>query len=85
MGVKQSLPNPLHHTLYIPQHFIIPKSQHAKTLHLQTRRAHRIISKPLGMLSAIHFDDQLAFNTNEIGDVISKRMLTTKFVPLDLP
>ena len=53
----------------IPKYFIVPKSQHTKTLRLQPGSPALIFFNLLVMLASIHFDNQALFKADKINDV----------------
>jgi hypothetical protein len=66
LSALQCLLDNQQNTLGVFQHVVIPKSDNAISTRLKPLRADTVI---VGMLSAIHLDDQLSFGTKEIGNV----------------
>ena len=62
-------------------HYVkIPKSQDTKALRAQELVSAQIVRCLIDMLTAIEFHDDGDFKTNEIADIVTNRMLSTKFV-----
>jgi len=57
---------------------IVPESQHAKALLVQPGTSLRIVVFLRRMLTAIKLDDEVRGQANEVNDVGSESMLTTK-------
>ena len=63
------------------QDFVVPKPQYGKAMLLQIAGALCVVSGLFSVLSAVNFDCQLCFGTDEIKDVCTQRLLTAEFVP----
>ena len=63
------------------QDFVVPKPQYGKATLLQVAGALRVASSLFSVLSAVNFDCQLRFDTDEIKDVCTQRLLAAEFVP----
>ncbi|HEY3779134.1 MAG TPA: hypothetical protein VGL35_13860 [Rhizomicrobium sp.] len=63
--------------------FQIPEPENTKTLAFQEFAANAIMFDifGLGMLAAVEFDDQLRFETHEVGDIRADRLLSPELVP----
>ena len=63
---------------------MIPKSQHAKAIPLQLRRAISMVPPPHIMLAAIQLDNQFLLEADEINGVCSDRRLPAKLPAAEL-
>ena len=63
------------------QDFVVPKPQYGETMLLQVVAALCVVSGLFSVLSAVYFNHQLCFKTDEIKDVCTQRLLTAEFVP----
>ena len=63
------------------QDFVVPKPQYGETMLLQVASTLCVVSGLFSVLSAVNFDCQLCFGTDEIKDVCTQRLLTAEFVP----
>ena len=63
------------------QDFVVPKPQYGKVMLLRIAGALCVVSGLFSVLSAVNFDCQLCFGTDEIKDVCTQRLLTAEFVP----
>ena len=66
------------HPFEIPQYIIIPESDYFESLSFQPRRSRGVFLDVLGMLAAIHFDDQAVSQAAEVHDVVADRVLAAK-------
>jgi hypothetical protein len=67
----------LQHTLGIRKHVVVPEADHAPALLHQVSVANGI-ARRLSVLTTIDFDNQLAFDAREVGEIGRYRMLPTK-------
>jgi hypothetical protein len=65
----------------VTQNFIIPEPQHAKPLIFEPSRTPAVCFA-MGVLSAIHFDNETSFKGHEIHDVSSDHRLSLELDPL---
>lgn len=63
---------------------MIPESQCNKTLVTQPSVSLFIMKRLFSVLTAIEFDNQPFLQTYEINNVITQRLLSSKFKPIDL-
>jgi hypothetical protein len=68
----------LHDLFGSQQHIMVPKPNDTPSITLQPFGASVVVSV-LEVLAPIQFDDELAFQTREIGEVGTDRMLTPEF------
>src|SRR6202035_1418953 len=61
----------------IPHHLVVPKSQYAIAVRREPAIA-TLVGYGVGVLPAVHFDDQAPFEADEVGDKSSDRNLTAK-------
>ncbi len=74
------LPN----TTDIAQHFVVPESEHTKSLATHEIIASRIVCACLGVLTSIHFDHYQCLHAGEVGDVGAEAYLPAEFVAIEL-
>jgi len=55
------------------------KAQHRKALRTEKCIPHSIVFLLLGMLRAIHFNNQLRIQTRKVRDIAAQRMLAAEF------
>jgi hypothetical protein len=70
-------------TFEIAKNLIVPKSKHPKSIGGQATISYRVCYG-LAVLSAVHLNDEQPFAANEIANVIANRLLSYKFMPVDL-
>jgi len=71
-------------TIHICQNITIPEAQHAKPFGFKKQISVMVIFSLIMMLHAIRFDNQFAFQTDEIRNVRPNPCLPTKFCPFNL-
>ena len=62
---------------------MIPKSNHAITHYLEIFSPPQVVRDRLGMLATIDLDDNIGLQAEEIHDVGSKDLLTSKLDPVE--
>jgi hypothetical protein len=67
--------------ILVLQEFGIPETHDAKALGLEERVSLGIIFSLFSVLTAVQFNNELCFNTNEISDVTTNRILPLELVP----
>jgi hypothetical protein len=78
LALLQRLDDACQHSFEIPQYIIIPESDYFESVSFQPRGPGRVSLDVLGMLAAIHFDDQAVSQAAEVHDVVADRMLAAK-------
>jgi hypothetical protein len=81
----QRVENHFDHPFLVPQHFVVPESQDAKSLCFEPRGTNLIIALRFGMRGPIELDDEPFSEANEIGDVTVDRLLAAETESLELP
>ncbi len=81
--LHQGSANTLQHRVRISKHFMIPKSKHAITQYLDIFSPSQVVRDLLGMLATIDLDDNFGLQAEEIHDVGSKDLLTSKLDALE--
>ncbi len=76
--------NGLDHAVGVAQHVVVPKAQNPITLRFEPHGSFGIMSDSIGVLAAVHFDDESRSETDEVGNVGTERRLPPKAVALDL-
>jgi hypothetical protein len=84
-GISQSSDNQVNDSIDVLKYIVMPKSQDIKTLIPQPSISLNIVSNLLAMLSAVDLNDQSFFQTNEVNDVASQRLLPAKLKTVYLP
>ncbi len=64
----------------LTEHFVIPETQHSKSIFLNFRSSLRIASRILRMLTTVNLDHQPRFKTNKIHNKTGKRVLAAKLI-----
>jgi hypothetical protein len=79
-GVQRRLHNRQHHAICVAHHFIRPKPLDAIALRVEPLRPPRVVRylRFFAMLTAINFNNEPPFETNEVSDVNSNWMLAAK-------
>jgi hypothetical protein len=72
------------HALDIAENIVVLEPKHAVTFLTQAAISYRVRSRRI-VLSAIDLNNQTAFATDEIADVVCYRVLTHEFMSIDLP
>jgi hypothetical protein len=80
----QRIQNHLDHTLDILEYFVVPEPQYHESRLLQPLCPRQIVSRLIGVLAAVEFDDQLPFQAGEIEYEAAERMLPFELAALQL-
>ncbi len=84
MGVvlvfHRSLNDP-NHSIDVFHHIVIPESNHLIAQRLKVLCSFRVVLGLIYVLASIQLDDELLFDTAEIGDKVTNGMLTSKIHP----
>ena len=83
-ALNHQLINSLHYRLSLRQHLVVPESQYAEALRFQPARTLFILGVLQRMVTAINFENNLAFETDEINNVLTDRLLASEFRAVDL-
>jgi hypothetical protein len=67
----------------IAKHIVVPETKHSVTFLAQTTISYRIRGRPV-VLSTIDFNNQKSFTAHEIADIAAYRLLSHKFMSIDL-
>ena len=76
--------NGFDHAVGVAQHVVVPKAQNSITSRFEPHGPFGITSDLIGVLAAVHFDDETRGETDEVGNVGTERRLPPKAVALDL-
>jgi hypothetical protein len=76
--------NGFHDYLEITQYLVVPEPEHLKPRLTQNAIAGLISHSSLDVLTTIHLDNELRIETDEVEDVVSIRMLTSKLETINL-
>src|SRR5580700_3706233 len=80
----ESVGNQGHDTVQILQHLVVPEPQHAIPVRGKPAIP-ALIGQRIGMLAAVHLDDQPPFETDEVGDETPDGSLTAKLETCKAP
>jgi len=67
------------------QHLIVPEPDHLESIRFHASCSLLIVDDACGMLSAVHFNDQLSLMRSEVSEVRTNRHLSTKSNSSNLP
>ena len=83
----QRIPDGFLDRFELGQNLIVPKTQYRESRALQRASPTRVIQHVGGgrMLTAIHFDNEAGFQTNEVENIAFESVLAPKLVPIHLP
>ncbi len=73
--------NDRQNTVEVQEWFVRRESKHSESLSAKECISALVISESIGMLRSIQLDDQTRGETGEVGNVISKWMLTAELHP----
>lgn len=80
----QHPPDLVQHTISLTQNVVIPESQHTPTSALEPTST-PLVANGLRVLATIGFNDKLPFNTREVGNEWTNRMLAPEFAAAEAP
>jgi hypothetical protein len=75
----------LEYTVEIFQHFVIPESQHSKSVLFEDCGSMVVLRHAIGVLAAIELNDQPCFDTCEVNDVSGNRQLSAELEVAQAP
>jgi len=76
--------NGFDHAVGVAQHVVVPEAQNPIALRLKPHRAFSVTSDLIGVLAAVHFDDESRGETDEVGNVGAEGHLPPKAVAIGL-
>jgi hypothetical protein len=75
----------MNHPIQIIQHIVVPKPHYMEALLIQKETTPLVIRLLIHVLSTIQLDDHPLFPANKISDIRPDGILTSEFVPRQLP
>jgi hypothetical protein len=84
-GAVQRAVDHLHDFICAKKNVVVPKSQDLVAGCFQFGRAPGVILDLVLMLAAVNFDYELSIQADEVDDVRSQRVLSSKFVLFQVP
>ena len=68
----------VHHTVYVVEYFVVPKAQNSESWCYEPSVTALVVGDVASMLPTIDLHDESLREADEINDICSKRLLTTK-------